>query len=503
MQSKSNQIWSELCKELPYVPAYAISHLLDPSIFHFINNVDHHVEKLTFFIIYDAMNEIRRLLMFDNGLGYSRKEIANFINYETIGSRGWKQWIRALQWIGNNSKIYNQNQDAENGNITVIQSNREQFEILSQSECSSKEFYSRTKFQHGTLLQINDVKKWTLKEFQNIVFTINRIYQKYVNLDKINFHAIYRVDNKFFDCSSPDPIEVASYRNALPIQPVKKPELFRLNETDYQLTINEKIDLENRTITIKGYAAILNSPNYEKAGIYCYSSNKLVLGAIANSNFKPAKIFGTNEDVEYSSLYAELEFSNLPVAITGNKFSVSEENWNKITDLLTKIIGEQGDFKTPDKLTTKINTVYQSTNVLPLTTVKQYSQISENIIDSLRSTNAIIDVQMETVKENKQEANMYSIKDEYGKEYKIQLIRATNQDASGYWIKKKYVDDLIVVYFNYEHPFFRPIISNKRSYNTFCEFVIYYVIAEERAIVEGCSVEELKLLIDNYLRKGN
>lgn len=251
-------------------------------------------------------------------------------------------------------------------------------------------------------------------------------------MDKINFHAIYRVDNKFFDCSSPDPIEVASYRNALPIQPVKKPELFRLNETDYQLTINEKIDLENRTITIKGYAAILNSPNYEKAGIYCYSSNKLVLGAIANSNFKPAKIFGTNEDVEYSSLYAELEFSNLPVAITGNKFSVSEENWNKITDLLTKIIGEQGDFKTPDKLTTKINTVYQSTNVLPLTTVKQYSQISENIIDSLRSTNAIIDVQMETVKENKQEANMYSIKDEYGKEYKIQLIRATNQDASGY-----------------------------------------------------------------------
>lgn len=88
MQSKSNQIWSELCKELPYVPAYAISHLLDPSIFHFINNVDHHVEKLTFFIIYDAMNETKRLLMFDNGLGYSRKEITNFINYETIGSRG-------------------------------------------------------------------------------------------------------------------------------------------------------------------------------------------------------------------------------------------------------------------------------------------------------------------------------------------------------------------------------------------------------------------------------
>ncbi|WP_027119840.1 hypothetical protein [[Mycoplasma] testudinis] len=503
METKSNRLWTELCKDIPYDPAYAISHLLDPSVFHFISRPQDDFKKITFFLIYDAANENKRILIFDNGMGYTKAEIQDFNNYETIAAKGWKQWFRALQWLGNNTKIYNQKKDEQTGTIISFETKRNHFSQLSQSQCPSNEFYSRTKFNHGVLLQINEAKTWTLKEFQNIVNTVNKIYQKYVNLDKINFHAIYRMENKFYDCSTSEPVEIVSYRKAEPFKPIKKPELFQFNKNQKQVIINEKIDFENRTISIKGIAGILKNPDYETAGIYCYSGNKLVLGAKPNSNFKPAPIFGSNEDVEYSSLYSELEFSNLPVAITGDKFQISAENWNRITLLLTKIIGKQGDFKTPDKLTTQVNTVYQSTNVLPIATVEQYSTVSENIIDALRSTNAIIDVQMETVKKNKREANLYSIKDEYGKEYKIQLIRASNREASGYWIKKKYVDDSIVVYFNFEHPFFRPIISNKRSYNTFCEFVIYYVIAEERAIVEGCSVEELKLLIDNYLRKGN
>lgn len=501
MELKQNKLWTELCKEIPYEFSYALSHIIDPTIFHIINELDTNNKKVEIYIIYDANNE--RLLVFDNGSGLTLKEIYKITNFETTNSKGWKQWIRAMQWLSNNAKIYSQRIDEENGYIFSIKSQIDNFEISNIKKVSKNEFVSRTKFNNGLLMQIDVNKKLNIKEFQMHCQTLNNIYQKYVNLDKVGFRAIYRHSDKFFDCSQSEPAEISSYRKAEFLKHIPKPEFFEYQANNKKLIINEKIDLDNRTINIKGYAAILKNPNGEVSGIYCYSSNKLIMGALPNSTYKPYKIFGDNQDNEFNSLYAEIEFTNVPISITGDKFKINEVTENKIINLLTSILGKQGETNASKSLTGKINTVYQSTAVLPIETIEQYSNVSENIIDSLRVTNAIIDVKLEQIKKNKKEVNLYTIKDEYGKEYKIQLIRATNKEASGYWIKKKYVDDAILVYFNYEHPFFRPIISSKRSYNAFCEFIIYYIIAEERAINEGASVEELKILIDNYLRKGN
>lgn len=501
MELKQNKLWIELCKEIPYEFSYALSHLIDPTIFHIINEIETNNKKVEIYVIYDANNQ--RLLIFDNGSGLTLKEIYKITNFETTTSKGWKQWIRAMQWLSNNAKIYSQRIDEENGYIFSIRSQIENFEISNIKKVSKNEFVSRTKFTNGLLMQIDINKKLSIKEFQMHCQTLNSIYQKYVNLDKVGFKAIYRQSDKFFDCSKLEPAEINSYRKAEFLKHIQKPEFFEYQANNKKLIINEKIDLDNRTINIKGYAAILKNPNCEISGIYCYSSNKLIMGALPNSTYKPYKIFGDNQDNEFNSLYAEIEFTNVPISITGDKFKINEITENKIVNLLTSILGKQGETNASKSLTGKINTVYQSTAVLPIETIEQYSNLSENIIDSLRVTNAIIDVKLEQIKKNKKEVNLYTIKDEYGKEYKIQLIRATNKEASGYWIKKKYADDAILVYFNYEHPFFRPIISSKRSYNAFCEFIIYYIIAEERAINEGASVEELKILIDNYLRKGN
>lgn len=503
MELNKNKLWIELCKEMPYEFSYALSHLIDPTIFHIINEVENNQQKVEIYIIYDDNNDNQRLLIFDNGSGLTLKEIYKITNFETNASKGWKQWVRTLQWLSNNAKIYSQRINEENGYIFSVKSQIENFEVGPIKKVSKNEFSSRTKFNNGLLMQIDISKKMSIKEFQENCQTLNRIYQKYVNLDKVGFKAIYRSYNTFFDCSQSEPTEINSYRKAEFLKHIKKPEFFEYQDNNKKLIINEKIDLDNRTINIKGYAAILKKPNYELSGIYCYSSNKLIMGALPNSTYKPYKIFGNNQDNEFNSLYAEIEFTNVPISITGDKFKIDETTENKIVNLLASILGNKGETNASKSLTGKINTVYQSTTVLPIETIEQYSNLSENIIDSLRVTNAIIDVKLEQIKKNKKEVNLYTIKDEYGKEYKIQLIRATNKEAGGYWIKKKYIEDTILVYFNYEHPFFRPIISSKRSYNAFCEFIIYYIIAEERAINEGASVEELKILIDNYLRKGN
>ena len=508
MPNSKNKLWVELCKELPYSPAYAISHLIDPSIFHFFNSIDiaNDDDLLTVYIIYDSNPDCEKLLIFDNGMGYTNNELNALIDYESVTAKGWKQWIRAVQWISNQTKVYTRRKGERYSSHLIVDNDGGEFTIHPITKLDPQEFISKTKFETGALFQIDVNKKWTKPEFSEIVHQVNKIYQKYVNLDKVAFKAIYRENGIFYDCNEPNKfVEVNSYRKAKILGHVMRPKLYTDENNEKRVLIQEKLKVKNNVILIKGYAGILNQPSFEHSGIYCYSSNKLVRGVLPYTSWKPKEIFGSESDNEHNVIIAELEFSNVQVNITGDDFIISETVQNKIAKLLASIIGEQGDLKSPKKLTTKVNTVYQNVSQsMPIQTVEQYRTVSEQIVDSLRTTQAIIDVNVETVKKNKREANVYCIKDEYGKEYNIQLIRATNKEANGCWIKKKTTDDgVISVYFNYEHPFLRPIISSKRSYNAFCEFVIYYIMAEERAIDEGAGVEELKLLIDNYLRKGN
>ncbi|WP_027124175.1 hypothetical protein [Mycoplasmoides pirum] len=504
----SNKLWTELCKDIPYSPAYAISHLIDPSIFHFFNENDLDTNQLTIYMIYDSTIDNEKLLIFDNGVGYSKNELEQLIQFESITTKGWKQWLRALQWISNGAKIYSKKiEDSETYQI-VFNNDQNQLTIDPLKSYGAKEFISRTKFGSGSLFQIKINKKWNIKEFSEIINQVNKIFQKYVNLKKIEFKAVYRKDNIFYDCADiKNPIEIDTYRKATSLKPIQRPKLFVDKDNENHISIDEKINLFNYTIGIKGFVGILETPDPNNSGIYCFHANKLVKGALTNTSLKPKEIFGALTDIEYSCIYGELEFSNIPVSITGDNFVINEDEYKEIVNLLTNIIGKQGETSKNKTITSKVNTEYEETmNILTSKTI-EYSNYNddENIEDSIRSTKAIIDLKVETVRKNKKETNVYSIKDEYGKEYKIQLVASNNRETSGCWIKKKYGNDgLIIVYFNQEHPFLKPIVlSSKKAYNTFTEFVIYYVMAEERAIIEGAGVDELKFLIDNYLRKGN
>lgn len=506
MSSQDNKLWAELCKELSYSPAYAISYLIDPSIFYFLNNKTiSNDKKLNIYIIYDSTLNNEKLLIFDDGVGFTKLDLESLKNYELLSIKGWKQWIRALQWIGNGAKIYSKHIDENYCNYLVYKYENNQLKVSKFSTYDSNEFVSRTKFNNGVLFQIQIDYKWSINEYCIIVEQLNKIFQKYVNTNKISFKAVYRGNNEFFDCSDKNNlISISSYRKALPLKKINKPNLISINENS-KILINEKIELNKTTITINGYAGILEKPNNKDSGIYCFSGNKLILGVLPYSALKPEEIFGTYNNNEYNSIYCELEITNLPLKITGDGFLLSHEDRQKIIDTLSSIIGKQGETQNFNKITTLINTKYKNkTEIVTLETIKEYGTLGDDILNSMKITKAIIDVKVETIKNNNRESNLYSIKDEYGKEFKIELIRATNKETSGYWIKKKYSDTgIIYIYFNYEHPFLRPIISSKRSYNTFCEFIIYYIMAEEKAINEGASVEELKILINNYLRKDN
>ncbi|WP_033159859.1 hypothetical protein [Mycoplasmoides alvi] len=507
----STNLWTELCKDIPYSPAYAISHLLDPTIFYFFNENSTDTSKLTIYLIYDSTLDNEKLLIFDNGVGYGKEDLEQIVDFQHLKAKGWKQWVRAIQWISNGAKIYSKKiEDSETYQLVLSTINNDLI-VDPLKAYGAKEFISRTKFGSGSLLQLKISKKWNILEYSQIVAHVNRIFQKYVNLDKIEFKAVYRINNKFYDCSRLDvQPEIETYRKALALNPIQKPKLFvSESNTKGYITIDESINFSNYKIGIKGFVGILDKPNSDISGIYCFNANKLVRGALTNTSLKPKEIFGSLGNIEYSSIYGELEFNNIPLSITGDNFILTEEEYETIVNLLISIIGKQGDTKEVNKITTQINTEYATTNILNSKTIEQNFDNSEEnvetIAESMQNTKTIIDLQVETVKRNKKETNIYSIKDEYGKDYKIQLIPANNKETSGCWIKKKYGNDgLIIVYLNQEHPFLKPIVANsKRTYNTFCEFVIYYIMAEERALIEGAGVDELKFLIDNYLRKGN
>lgn len=519
----NNVLWTELCKEIPYSPAYAISHLIDPSIFYFFSEDSTDQSKLTIYLIYDSTIDNEKLLIFDNGVGYNKEDLQQIINFENLNTKGWKQWIRAIQWISNSAKIYSKKiEDSETYQIVLSTINNE-LKIDPIKNYGAKEFISRTKYGSGSLLQLKVNKKWSISEYSEIVAQVNKIFQKYVTLEKIEFKAVYRFDNKFYDCSNcNNQPEIDSYRKSLPLPQIVKPKLFvNQNNNKGYITIDEKIDFPNYKIGIRGFVGILEKPDVDKAGIYCFNANKLVRGALTNTSLKPKEIFGSISNLEYSSIYGELEFSNIPLSILGDNFILSENEYKKIIETLTLIIGKQGEINNGNKITTQVNTNYQNTttNILNTKTIEHISKALDNndnynedgyvdiesITESLRATKTIIDLHVETVKRNKRDTNIYSIKDEYGKEYKIQLIPSNNKETSGCWIKKKYGNDgLIIIYFNQEHPFLKQMVaSSKRTYNKFCEFVIYYIMAEERALLEGASVDELKFLIDTYLRKGN
>ncbi len=507
--SSTNKLWTELCKDIPYSPAYAISHLIDPSIFHFFNENDLDTTQLTVYMIYDAADSNEKLLIFDNGVGYSKNELEQLTEFDALTAKGWKQWIRALQWISNGAKIYSKKIEDPETYQLIFANDASQLTAEPVKSYSAKEFISRTKFGSGSLFQIKVNRKWNIQEFSEIAAQVNKIFQKYVNLKKIEFKAVYRKDNVFYDCADPQKfIEISTYRKAESLKPVQRPKLFVDTDRENHVAIDEKMTLASgRSISVKGFVGILEKPDAAHSGIYCFQGNKLVRGVLTNTSLRPQEIFGTTSDIEYSCIYGELEFAHLPVSITGDNFVLTNGEYQEIVNLLASIVGRCGEAGDSKKITAKVNTEYSATmNILASKTI-EYQDDAEGseISDSMRSTRAIIDLQVETVKKNKRETQVYTIKDEYGKEFRIQLVGSNNKEASGLWFKKKYGNDgLIIVYFNEEHPFLRPIVqSSKRAYNTFAEFLIYYVMAEERAIAEGASVDELKFLIDNYLRRGN
>lgn len=510
----NNWLWTELCQALAYTPAYALSHLLDPSIFHFFSGQQKADKNaaLHIYLVYDVSANTPKLIILDDGAGYYKEDLETLSEFNGQQARGWKQWIRAFLWLANSIKVYTKRTEANHTHLLSFEcTNETGLSVQKLVAYAGDEFVQRTKLQHGSLLQLNCRTVWTQAEFINAVHTLNRIYHKYVNAGRLLIHAAYREQGVFYDCfNATNPVPIASYKEAKALAPLERPLFFGDGLTHQKTPIQTVVTLGDKKIDIRGYGAILAAPAQKEAGIFCYVTNKLFRGATVNSAFKPVEIFGGPQALANGALYAELEFRGIQTTLTGDDFALTEPERKELIAALTAAFGSCTDLGPTNKLTAQINTVYRYTRerdygdtiISKDEAVAPAKQVTADVLSAMRLTKSIIDVDVKTVKKNRHDIDVYSIKDEYGKDYVVQLVRASAKEAGGSWFKKKYAPDgSIVVYYNTEHPFLKVFSSNKKTQSAFYEFVIYYVLAEERAVSEGASVEELKLLINAYLRR--
>lgn len=91
--SGGNRLWADLCRDLAYAPAYAVSHLLDPGIFHFFGETNKASggDALNVYLVYDSADDARKLIVLDDGAGYYREDLEALSEFEGVQARGWKQ----------------------------------------------------------------------------------------------------------------------------------------------------------------------------------------------------------------------------------------------------------------------------------------------------------------------------------------------------------------------------------------------------------------------------
>lgn len=85
-----NRLWSDLCRDLAYAPAYAVSHLLDPGVFHFFGGAGARDGEsgLGVWLVYDSSPGSEKLIVLENGAGYTDDDLETLADFEETQARG-------------------------------------------------------------------------------------------------------------------------------------------------------------------------------------------------------------------------------------------------------------------------------------------------------------------------------------------------------------------------------------------------------------------------------
>lgn len=457
--------WITSRQAIPFKTSYALSNFIDLTI---CEIADDFSQNPVIYFILSNQNEQQDIIYFDNCCGKKLNWFKKIHNLDIANDKITKALFNALIWLSDFTKILtNSGQQSIKCKIDlshIIKTNKIDIFIG-----KNDEFTKKTSFKNGTLYLIKNLKKRI--SFQKWCETgkeIAEIYQRYLNKIKINW--IYLEHDKIIDATNGKLISNIAEANALKYFNQEK-----VGNENKTVSINTIIDSKTKKFKINGLVWLRDEAKKTKISkILCFTNDKLI---------NTMQIIDENNNFD-----CELDIDGLEISEEENNYDWTNDEINFVKKEIINAL-ERNKVNKCDNTTTDL--------------VNEFNNFAQNITDSLKSTKFILNVKNDENPKDIIDKVTYEIVNEYGGAINIRIIQDNQLNSqNNCWIQKQKEDNTITVIVNFEHPFFKPFLRLKSFYQFIIKFIICYVLAEEKAINEGSNVEELKLLIDSYLRRS-
>ena len=426
------------------------------------------------------------LQIIDNGNGIDKESVNNLFKLFTNPTNFGIGMKAAAFFLGNKLTIESKNTNQNFAFKTQLN--------LSSNDDFAPILYVKPdeilrSFNSATRITIDELDKRLSNEHLKMLYwNLSKLFKKYLQKN-VNIIVAIIKNNTIYDISNDELIAVPS------LNQVKKL-IFKLPEHNESLTtsIDEVININNKTINIKGHAYKFLMDNVFN-GIIISNEQRTIIGS--NKLYKP-KWFNHN----FRNVLIDIELNNVETNITKNWFNWDEDTQNKIDEFIFEKVKH---LQTKEIKKTKSLVDKEQTRKLFISdeTEQEHLETSKLYLTKALSTD-----------ENNYVNDFEIIKDKLhftyncddGKKILIHLNRKKDKNQTD-WLQLISITEQEVeqhyeyeVIYNVSHPFFKPFDNDKNFSHRMEHFIIAYAISETICRLDGLNVNDLKYEIGKLLK---
>lgn len=489
---------------LSYKAWYAIAEFVDNSTQSFFTNEDKlNQEKISqVHIQIKYLPNENELIITDDAYGM---EIEDFKRAVKLDSKSEHSDTRnefgmglktAASWFGDIWSVESTQLDSENKYYTEVN-----IPMLREQKINSVKIQKNicSKFEHGTTVRIKNLtKQISPKTHAKICTLLESMYRRDLESGKVTIEFITGNNSKQLSFT---PYEPLSYKG----------EVWKKN-------IDFTFEFKKKSYRVKGFVGILKDRksggkgSFDSAGFALFRRNRVIVGG-EGLNYKPHDIFGEAQSPISHKLYGEIDLDDFPVNQAKDGFVWDNGLEEEFIKSLKKRIDKYIDFaRKTIKERNDENVLSEETSINTLEKVQPYAEkisaINTGHIDLLSAQNKTPEQYLfdeYIVESNKEEKLSESVR-----EYPIQMnpvqkivfrISWKQADSTNWIDVKTDEDDLVELYININHQFFKPFSKNPDFQSIIEKFVIAFMAAEKKAKLAGFDGRIPSNAIRNFLNE--
>lgn len=189
---------------------------------------------------------------------------------------------------------------------------------------------------HGTFICLKDLRSRRCLDSERarkVIDILNEIYQRYTDIKNKGFLVLKASIDGGQAIVAP---YIAHADNAVLVSPFNKSVIRQKKETYYAIgeekkwekSINFEFSHEGGTSKVTGFIRILKVGRYgtENPGLVLFRNNRVIIGT-HSKEFKPVRLYGSNNKFRSQRLYGELSIDGLPVTYTKDGIDFDEDSF--------------------------------------------------------------------------------------------------------------------------------------------------------------------------------